>query len=156
MLSSIAQRKQAQALCLSLPLLYKKAVVGVRLKNESGQAAVEFALLLPILLLLLSGIMNFGWIFGNQLLANNASREAARYTAIHYYDSSSDDDQSIAAGIVTARAPTLNAPAVTVVSSGDSITVSISSSVNLLTPLISSMFPNGQYLVTSQCTMRLE
>ena len=127
-------------------------------KNEKGQAMVEFALLLPILLLLFSGIINFGWIFGNQLLANNAAREAARYTAIHYSDSSSDDDSAVATGIVAARAPTLVSPTVTVSksASGDSITVSIGSNVNLLTPLMSAIFPNGQYSVTAQCTMRLE
>ena len=127
-------------------------------KNEKGQAMVEFALLLPILLLLFSGIINFGWIFGNQLLANNAAREAARYTAIHYSDSSSDNDSAVAAGIVTARAPTLVSPSVTVSksASGDSITVKIGSYVNLLTPLMSAIFPNGQYSVTAQCTMRLE
>ncbi len=130
----------------------------MHLKSEKGQSTVEFALLLPIILLLLSGIINFGWIFGNQLLANNASREAARYTAIHYYDSSTDDDQALAAEIVTARAPTLVLPTVTVVksASGDSITVNIISSVELLTPLMAAMFPNGRYAVTSQCTMRLE
>lgn len=127
-------------------------------KNENGQAMVEFALLLPILLLLFSGIINFGWIFGNQLLANNAAREAARYTAIHYSDSSSDNDGAVAAGIVTARAPTLVSTSVTVSksASGDSITVNIGSHVNLLTPLMSAIFPNGQYSVTAQCTMRLE
>ena len=127
-------------------------------KSEKGQAMVEFALLLPLLLLILSGIINFGWIFGNQLLANNAVREAARYTAIHYYDSSTDDDGAVAAGIVAARAPTLVSPIVTISksASNDSITVNISSSVNLLTPLMSALFPDGQCSVTAQCSMRLE
>ena len=130
----------------------------MHLKSEKGQAMVEFALVLPILLLLLCCIIDFGWIFGNQLLANNASREAARYTAIHYYDSSTDDDQTIAAGIVTARAPTLNSPTVILIKSvlGDSITVNVNSSVSLLTPIISAMFPDGEYSVTAQCIMRLE
>lgn len=135
-----------------------KAVVKVHQKSEKGQAMVEFALLLPILLLIFSGIINFGWVFGNQLLANHAAREAARYTAIHYYDSSSDDDRAAAAGIVSARAPTLASPNVTVSKSvtGDSVIINISSSMKLLTPLMSAIFPDGQYLVTAQCTMRLE
>ena len=125
-------------------------------KSEKGQAMVEFALVLPILLLILCGIIDFGWIFGNQLLANNASREAARYTAIHYYDSNVDDDQAAAAAIVSARAPSLNSTTVTVNKSGDSITVNISSDVTVLTPIISAIFPDGKYSVTAQCTMRLE
>jgi uncharacterized protein (UPF0333 family) len=35
-------------------------------KNEKGQAMVEFALIVPLLILLLCGIIDFGWIFGNQ------------------------------------------------------------------------------------------
>ena len=127
-------------------------------KSEKGQAMVEFALVLPILLLILCGIIDFCWIFGNQLLANNASREAARYTAIHYYESSTDDDRAIAAGIVSARAPTFDSPNVTIDSSptDGSITVNISSDVTLLTPIISVLFPDGKFSVSAQCTMRLE
>ncbi len=128
----------------------------MRLKSEKGQATVEFALVLPILLLLLCGIIDFGWVFGNQLLAENASREAARYTAIHYYDSSADDDQAAAQAIVAARAPTIDAPIVTLAILGDTVTVSVSSSIDILTPIIASMFPDGKYAVTAQCTMRIE
>ena len=32
-------------------------------KRESGQAMVEFALILPILLLIVCGIIDFGWLF---------------------------------------------------------------------------------------------
>ncbi|MGE4486016.1 MAG: TadE/TadG family type IV pilus assembly protein [Oscillospiraceae bacterium] len=125
-------------------------------KNENGQAIVEFALVLPILLLLLCGIIDFGWIFGNQLLANNATREAARYTAIHYYDSNTDDDGTIAAGIVTSRAPTLSSPSVETQASGDSVTVTVTSQVSILTPLLSPLFNDGECTVSAECTMRLE
>lgn len=126
------------------------------LKNEKGQALVEFALVLPVLLLVLCGIIDFGWIFGNQLLANNVSREAARYTAIHYYDSSTDDDRAVAAGIVSQRAPTLSSPVVTLSKCGDEITVNVSSQVAVPSPLLSVLFTDGEYTVTAQCVMRLE
>ncbi len=128
------------------------------LHNEKGQAMVEFALVLPVLILLLCAIIDFGWIFGNQLLANNAAREAARYTAIHYYDSLTDDDHAAAAGIVAVRAPTLVSPVVTLVKSatGDQISVSVSSEVTVPSPLLSVLFTDGKYTVTAQCVMRLE
>lgn len=44
-----------------------------------GQALVEFALLLPILLLLVLGVIEFGRIFLLYTEASNAAREAARY-----------------------------------------------------------------------------
>lgn len=125
---------------------------------ESGQAMVEFAMVLPLLLLLLCAIINFGWIFGGQLLADAACREAARYTAIHYYDSSTDDDQASAAQIVAARAPTLRSPAVMVTSSASdgSVTVQVKSEIEVIAPLMNLVFPSGKFTVTSQCVMRLE
>lgn len=46
--------------------------------NELGATAVEFALLLPLLLSVLLGTMEFGTIFYDQLMLTNASREGAR------------------------------------------------------------------------------
>jgi len=56
----------------------------MRRKSEKGQAMVEFALVLPVLLLIIAGIIDFGLIFNQKVLANNASREAARYVAVNY------------------------------------------------------------------------
>lgn len=52
-------------------------------KDETGQAMVEFALVLPILLLIVCGIIDFGWLFYNQLAVNNICREGARYAAVN-------------------------------------------------------------------------
>lgn len=52
-------------------------------KRESGQSAVEFALVLPILLLLVCGIIDFGWLFYNQLSVENACREGARVACVN-------------------------------------------------------------------------
>ncbi len=49
------------------------------LKRDDGAAAVEFAILLPILIVLLFGIVEFGLIFYNKAVITNASREGARY-----------------------------------------------------------------------------
>ena len=48
-------------------------------RGQEGTAAVEFALVLPILLLLVTGIMDFGhyWYIGH--VVSDASREGARY-----------------------------------------------------------------------------
>jgi Flp pilus assembly protein TadG len=49
------------------------------LRNEKGSALVEFALILPLLVLLLFGIIEFGLLLYNQQVITNASREGARY-----------------------------------------------------------------------------
>jgi Flp pilus assembly protein TadG len=51
----------------------------VYLKREDGAAAVEFALVLPILLVLLFGIIEFGMILYYQGVVASASREGARH-----------------------------------------------------------------------------
>jgi Flp pilus assembly protein TadG len=49
------------------------------LKREEGAAAVEFALLLPLLMMILFGIIEFGLVLYNQEVITNASREGARF-----------------------------------------------------------------------------
>jgi Flp pilus assembly protein TadG len=51
----------------------------VRRKGREGQALVEFALVVPVLLLLLLGIVEFGLLLYNQQVITNASREGARF-----------------------------------------------------------------------------
>jgi Flp pilus assembly protein TadG len=49
-------------------------------RGQEGSAAVEFAVLLPILLILLAGFFDFGWYFYVKHTVTNASREGARYS----------------------------------------------------------------------------
>lgn len=55
-----------------------KNVIKKKVKSEEGQALVEFALVLPLLLLIICGMMDFGWLFYNQLNVDNCARETAR------------------------------------------------------------------------------
>jgi len=55
----------------------------MKLKNNTGSAVVEFAVILPLLLLILYGIIEFGLIFYNKALLTNASREGARFGVLY-------------------------------------------------------------------------
>lgn len=48
-------------------------------RGQEGSAAVEFAALLPVFLILLAGFFDFGWLFYWQHSVTNASRAGARY-----------------------------------------------------------------------------
>ena len=48
------------------------------LKREKGQALVEFAMILPLLLLLLLGMVEFARVFNAGLVVTHCSREGAR------------------------------------------------------------------------------
>jgi len=51
-------------------------------RDEGGQAAVEFALVLPFLLVLLVGIVEFGRAWNEHQVITDAARETARRAAI--------------------------------------------------------------------------
>jgi hypothetical protein len=49
------------------------------LRSEKGGVVVEFAILLPVFLLLVFGIVDFGHAWYMKQIVSNASREGARY-----------------------------------------------------------------------------
>lgn len=53
-----------------------------RLATETGAAAVEFALVLPILVVLLVGILEFGRVYNAQIELTAAARQGVRVMAI--------------------------------------------------------------------------
>ena len=51
-------------------------------KREDGQAMTEFAIVLPVLLLILFGIIQFGIVFNNYIDVTSSAREGARTGAV--------------------------------------------------------------------------
>ena len=60
-------------------------------ESERGAAAVEFALLVPILIMLVFGIMEFGRVYNTQATLTNAARESVRVMAISNNQTSARD-----------------------------------------------------------------
>ena len=54
----------------------------LRLKKEKGAAAVEFALLLPVLAMLAFGIIYLGPVYNNFIAISHAARDGARLLAV--------------------------------------------------------------------------
>jgi Flp pilus assembly protein TadG len=52
------------------------------IKNERGQTMTEFAFVLPILLVVVFGIVQFGIIFNNYVALTDAARAASRQGAV--------------------------------------------------------------------------
>jgi Flp pilus assembly protein TadG len=58
-----------------------------RLNNDRGANLVEFAIVLPFLLLLLLGMIEFSWTLATHLDVRQGAREGARITAVNTPDS---------------------------------------------------------------------
>jgi Flp pilus assembly protein TadG len=105
-------------------------------KRIRGQALVEVALTLPLLLLLILGAMDFGRMFYTKIILTNAAREGANYLARNYHDT---DFINIAKTAIKNEA---NSSGVTVVdseititdccTSGNAVEVKVEKNVDLL------------------------
>jgi Flp pilus assembly protein TadG len=56
-----------------------------RERDERGAALVEFALVLPLLLVVIAGIVDFGFAFQRYEVLTNAAREGARLGTLQQY-----------------------------------------------------------------------
>ncbi len=121
-----------------------------------GQALVEMALALPILLLLFMGIFEFGRILGAYMIINDLAREGARYGVVGH------DDAEIV-GLISSRHAWLDSDSlhITVTPSfenrekGEPLAVEIDYAVTLLTPFLGNILPDPVPL-SAQCLMRIE
>jgi Flp pilus assembly protein TadG len=57
-------------------------------RGDKAAALVEFALVMPLLFLLLFGVIEFSWAFFQNLDVRHGAREAARLAAVNYPDTS--------------------------------------------------------------------
>lgn len=53
--------------------------------SERGAELIEFALVLPLLLAIVAGIIDFGFLFQRHIVLQNAAREAARVRVLPSY-----------------------------------------------------------------------
>lgn len=53
-----------------------------KLREDNGGAAVEFALLLPVFIMILFGILTFGFLFNSYVGITHAAREGVRWAAL--------------------------------------------------------------------------
>ncbi|HVR33282.1 MAG TPA: TadE/TadG family type IV pilus assembly protein [Acidimicrobiia bacterium] len=62
-----------------------------RRRPEDGAALVEFAVLAPLLILLVLGIVEFGWLFGQFNDVRHGAREGGRFAAVANAPFNEDD-----------------------------------------------------------------
>lgn len=126
-------------------------------QHESGQAMVEFTLILPLFILLLFGMVDFGCYFTHSLSVTSAAREGARTGVICASDA---DYSSKVKAKVQDSAPDLDPAslAITVTKTGASgkedMVVSLDYTAKSLTP-VGMVLWGPEYHVKSSCTMKI-
>lgn len=124
--------------------------------KPEGQAMVEMALVLPVLLILVFGIIEFGNVFGAYVIVNNLAREGARYGVVGHTDTEIQNYILSGKGWLESADMDIDiAPGPAFRTSGAAMTVSIDYPVYLLTPVLSEVLPNPVQL-SGQCIMRVE
>ena len=131
------------------------------MRSEKGQAAVEFALVLPILLILIFGIIDFGRILYTKNALTSLSQEAARHASIYY---GSENDATLQNYVID-NAGTLNESsftgnAVTFTpsrTSGSDVVVTLTYELFYITPIV-NLIPgvDNPFYITSTSTFRAE
>ena len=66
-----------------------------KLKEQAGASAVEFAIVLPLLLLFIFGIIEFSLMFYDKAVITNASREGARAGILFHAGTAADPRPSV-------------------------------------------------------------
>ena len=119
--------------------------MGRFLKNIRGQALVEMALVLPILLALVFGIIEFGNIYSHQLEVNNLARHSVRTAVV----SQPGGD----AALETDMAARMPGSTVDIVRNSGNVTATVEYDVTLITGQIIGV---GTKHLTAEATMKAE
>ncbi|MDD3850658.1 MAG: TadE/TadG family type IV pilus assembly protein [Firmicutes bacterium] len=125
-------------------------------RDSGGQALVETALVIPLLLLLLMGIIQFGLIFNTDFILTNASRAGARAAMLGKSDTEIETIvEGAVAGLDTAKLTVDTTPSEGSRSYGDPVTVEVRYQLDLIVPLFDGILTDPMHLKAST-TMRME
>jgi Flp pilus assembly protein TadG len=93
--------------------------------SERGAELIEFAIVLPILMLLVAGIFDFGMMFRTFEAVTNAAREGARVAVLPGYEQNVDVESRVNAYLNASglnNANTVTSPNITVATSAGTFT----------------------------------
>jgi len=125
-------------------------------KGEQGQALVEMALVLPLFLLLLFGVIEMGRVGYAYISVINAAREGGRVAAIGGTDLEIKSSiENAATSLDSMNLSIIITPLEVDRESGQEVTVDVTYPVQLVIPIISNVIPNP-VVVSSSMVMRIE
>ncbi|MFN7979724.1 MAG: TadE/TadG family type IV pilus assembly protein [Vicinamibacterales bacterium] len=133
-------------------------------KSERGAELIEMAIALPLLLLVVMGIVDFGFLFQRYLVLTNAAMEGARVAVLPGYSSSDAQSRATAyaraggvPGTVSATASPVSLPGANGGSwPGVRVVVTYEYRYQYIGPIMSIFGPGslGSVTLTAQSTVR--
>ena len=131
-----------------------------RRDREKGAAIVEFAIILPLFLTLVFGVMEAGWLFAQEVEIRNAAREGARLAVVDWGTAAAVAGETCTRAAISGSGATV---AVTHSStpepdfdptSPESVTVTVTKTYDSLTGFLDFAF--GSLPMSSAAEMRTE
>jgi Flp pilus assembly protein TadG len=138
------------------PLLQARPARAAQRRRPRGQSTVEFALTVPLLLLLVFGIIDFGRALNIAVVVSNAAREGARAGIAR---GATDDEIRTAARSIAGLSRNVNvtiSPAQATRKAGDTLTVTVSTSFTPVTPLLAVLVPGGSVPIQAKSSRVVE
>jgi Flp pilus assembly protein TadG len=137
----------------------------VKAGRDHGASLVEFALIAPLLLLLILGMVEFGWLFAQNLDVRHGAREGARLAAVNFPEGPPPNSgtrnaarRDLLIAEICARMQTPEDAEVIITTGGDvgdAATVTVNTPGETLTGFIDFLLPPSLVL-TSTVQIRLE
>lgn len=120
------------------------------MRDKRGQSMVEMAIALPVLILIFASMIDVGRVVFAQMTVTSAASTGAR----NYVATLDIDKATAAANTAASTIQNVETPIVAAVTFAGvtTVTVTVTAKVNILTPVISHIFPNP-YTVTGVVIM---
>lgn len=112
-----------------------------RLRSERGAELIEFALIFPLLLLVLLGMIDFGFLFQRYEVLTNATREGARMAVLPGYDDA-DVQARVCAYLQTGGIDTIDATTCASWITVDDGTIAVPTGPALTTKIVTVSYPH--------------
>jgi len=119
-----------------------------------GQSLVEVALVLPIIIMIMLGLLDFGRAFYTLVALHDAADEGASYASIRPNDFAGIQQRAAEAStrlipINQADVSVIHPPALAV---GEPITVTIDFFFDIYTPFVQALLPDGELILHGSAT----
>jgi len=116
-----------------------------RKRPETGQSLLEFAIILPVLLIIAAGVLDVGRLYFSYVAVTDAASEGAAYAAAHPNNENYVIARARGASNMTADDSEIEflCPTCPTVASGDTVTVTVTYSFTLATPIVEAIVPGG-------------